>query len=414
MKTLSIILTLLSLLASADSSYAQIAVRGNTVHTMAGESIQDGVIIIRDGKIVAVGKSSAIQIPPDAKVLTAQVVTPGLVDAHTAVGLSGSLNQNHDQDQFEKSNPVQPELRAIDAYNARELLVSWVRSFGVTTIHTGHAPGAVMTGQTLLAKTRGHSIQRDVMQSRCMIAATVGDLARGRDGKPPGTRSKVIALLRAQLIKANEYAEKMKPSEKPEDEDSEEKDRTPGRDLRLEALVPVLQGEVPLLVTTHRAHDILSAIRVAQEFQIKIVLDGAAEAYLVLEEIKKSGFPVILHPTMARSRGELENKSMETAALLKKAGIRFALQSGFESYVPKTRVILFEAGIAACYGLTSKEALASITIDAARILGIADRVGSIEVGKDADLALYDGDPLEYTSHCIGVLIDGEVVSELRR
>jgi imidazolonepropionase-like amidohydrolase len=165
------------------------------------------------------------------------------------------------------------------------------------------------------------------------------------------------------------------------------------------------------LITAHRAQDILSALRLAQEFKIRIVLDGAAESYLVTEEIKRAGVPVIIHPTMYRATGETENLSMETAATLRHAGIPVALQSGFESYVPKTRVVLFEAALAAANGLQPDEALGLITIDAARLLGISTRVGSLETGKDADLALFDGDPLEYATHVRGVIINGQVVSE---
>jgi imidazolonepropionase-like amidohydrolase len=168
---------------------------------------------------------------------------------------------------------------------------------------------------------------------------------------------------------------------------------------------------MPLLVTANRSRDILAALRVAKEFNVPIILDGAAEAYLVLDQIREAGIPVIVHATMARSYGDRENLSFETASILRKAGIPVALQSGFESYVPKTRVVLFEAAVAAANGLTPVEALATITIDAAKILGISDRVGSLEAGKDADVVLFDGDPFEYTSHVTGVLIDGVVVSE---
>jgi imidazolonepropionase-like amidohydrolase len=176
-------------------------------------------------------------------------------------------------------------------------------------------------------------------------------------------------------------------------------------------LARVLKREMPLLVTAHRARDILSALRVAEEFGIRVVLDGAAEAYLVKDELKRAGVPVIVHPAMYRSYGETENLSFETASVLKAAGIPVALQSGFEGYVPKTRVLLFEAAVAAANGLGLEGALAASTIDAARVIGLEARIGSLEVGKDGDLALYDGDPYEYTSHCVGVVIDGDVVHE---
>ena len=142
------------------------------------------------------------------------------------------------------------------------------------------------------------------------------------------------------------------------------------------------------------------------------MLDGAAEAYEVIDQIKDAKVPVIIHPTMYRAGGETENLSFETASKLLAAGIPVALQSGFESYVPKSRLVLFEAAIAAANGLSFDQALGTITIGAARILGIDDRVGSLEVGKDADVALYDGDPFEYTSHCTGVIIEGELVSDI--
>jgi imidazolonepropionase-like amidohydrolase len=210
-------------------------------------------------------------------------------------------------------------------------------------------------------------------------------------------------MIRAELLKAQDYNKK---ADKPDNKDNT-------RDLHTEILGRVLKGEVPLMVTVNRANDIVTAIRVGKEFNIKMVLDGVAEAPLVLDAIKASGYPVIVHPTMQRAGGDTENLSFETASKLRGVGIPFALQSSFESYVPKTRVVLFEAGTAAANGLTFEQALASITIDAARLLGIQNRVGSLEAGKDADLALYDGDPFEYTSHCVGVVIDGKIVSEAK-
>ena len=386
---------LLATLLGCGAASAQIAVRGETVHTSAGAPIRDGVVLIKDGKIEAVGAASQVRVPPAYKMLQAKVVTPGLIDAHTVVGLSGYLNQPHDQDQLERSAPSQPELRALDAYDPRERLVEWVRGFGITTIHTGHGPGSLVSGQTLIAKTGGETVNEAVIVPAAMIATTLGAAVRAEQGKAPGTRSKAIAMLRGDLIKAQEYAKK-----KPET-----------RDARIEALLPVVKGEMPLLVTVHRDNDILTAIRVAKEFNVKLVLEGAADAHRVLDEIKASGYPVILHPTMARSFGDTQNLSVETASKLREKGIPFALQSGFEGYVPKTRVVLWEAALAAANGLTFDQALSSVTIDAARLLGIEKRVGSLEAGKDADIAMYDGDPFEYTSHCTGVLINGAVVAQ---
>ena len=392
---------LIALALLALPAAAQIAVRGETVYTMAGIPIKDGVVLVNGGRIERVGPAASVQVPSNYKLLRARVVTPGLIDAHTVVGLSGYLNQPHDQDQVERSAAMQPELRAIDAYNPREMLIGYLRGYGVTTIHTGHGPGTLVSGQTMIAKTIGNNVDEAVMKPAVMVAATLGNQARAQGGSP-GTRSKMIAMLRGEIIKAQEYVAKL---------DKAEKGKEPARDLRLEAFAKVLKGEMPLLVTVNQANDILTAIRLGQEFNLKLVLDGVAEAHGVLNEIRASGYPAIVHPTMARPGGDAEALSLETAARLKAAGIPFALQSGFEGYVPKTRVVLFEAGLAAANGLGAENALESITIGAARVLGIADRVGSLEAGKDADIALYDGDPLEYTTHCIGVILNGKVVSE---
>ncbi len=399
---------LVQVVVMSDAAPAQVVVRGETVYTMAGPPIKDGVVVITDGKIVEVGPASTVRIPDGHRTLAATVVTPGLIDAHTVVGLTGYMNQDQDQDQLERSAPIQPELRAIDAYNPQERLVQWLREFGITTIHTGHAPGLPLSGQTMIAKTTGKTVEDAVRVPTAMLAVTLGRAAAGKmkaKDATPGTRAKVMAVLRAELIKAQDYARKLETAAE---------DKKPARDLRLEMLARVLDGEVRLLITAQKAHDIISALRLAREFDLKIVLDGAAEAYMVLDQIKQAGVPVIIHPTMTRAFGERKNLSMETAAKLKEAGIPFALQSGYESYVPKTRVVLFEAAIAARYGLSFEDALASITIEAAKILGVDRFVGSLEVGKDGDVALFDGDPFEYTSHVVGVVIEGQVVSEVTR
>ncbi len=394
---------LVALFVSSATSSAQVAVRGKKVHTMAGPVIADGVVVIQNGKISAVGPAASVQIPQGLRVLQADVVTPGLIDAHSVVGLSGIFNQPQDQDQLERSAPIQPELRAIDAYNAREALVEWVRNFGVTVLHTGHAPGELISGQTCIVKTWGDTIDEAVMVPTATVAATLSTAAQKSDkGKSPGTRGKMMSMLRQELIKAQEYAQKLEKAEA---------DKKPDRSLGAEVMVRVLKKELPLMVTAHRSQDIDNALRMAAEFDIKLILDGGAEAYLLIDEIKQVGVPVLIHPTMMRAVGEAENLSFETAGKLSAAGIPIALQSGFESYVPKTRVVLFEAAVAAANGLSPEKALASVTIDAAKILGIADRVGSLEVGKDGDVALYDGDPFEYTTHCVGVVINGNVASE---
>jgi len=392
-------------LALVTAAQAQLAIQGGTVHTMEGPAITNGVILIKDGKIEAVGSAESITIPEDYQKRQVAVVIPGVIDAHTTVGLSGILNIDADQEQLEKSAPIQPELRAIDAYNARDPLVTWVRNFGVTTVNTGHAPGAVISGQAMIIKTHHLNVSDSTLSPFSMVMGNLGSKALASGKAVPGTRAKAVAILRAELLKAQGYLKKL---------EAKDPDKAPDRNLRLEALVAVLKKEVPLLITAHRHHDIQAALRLAKEFEFRLVLDGASEAYQLVDEIKAAGVPVIVHPTMMRSYGDAENLSFENAKLLHDAGISIALQSGYEAYVPKTRVVLFEAAMAAAYGLPKEAALASITKGAAKILGISDRVGSLAPGKDADLALYDGDPFEYTSHCVGVIIDGASVPVAKR
>ena len=398
-----------------------IAVRARVVYTMAGSPIEDGVVVVRGGKIAAVGPAGGVEIPEGVRVLQASVATPGLVDARSTVGLSGIYNVEHDQDQLERSRPIQPELRALDAYNAREPLVEYLRSFGVTTVHTGHAPGELVSGQTIVVKTVGNTVEEALLKSPAAVVATLSPAAQKGGGKSPGTRGKMVSMLRQELIRAREYMEKRDRAEDETEADDADADDSGGEideprskggvDLKKEALAGVLRGEVPLMVTANRVQDIASALRLRDEFGFKLILDMGAEAYLMADELAEAGVPVIVHPTMYRATGETQNLTFENAARLADAGVTVAMQSGYESYVPKTRVVLFEAAMAAANGLGFERALRSCTIDAAELIGVGDRVGSLEVGKDGDIALYDGDPFEYATHCVKVVIDGVVVSE---
>ena len=385
------------MLMLAPVAEAQYAVEADTVYTMAGDPIVGGVVLVENGRISAVGPAGSVDIPSGVRTLEASVVTPGLIDARSTVGLSGIFNVESDQMQLETSSPMQPELRATDAYNAREELVSWVRSLGVTTVHTGHGPGATISGQTMIVKTNGRTIDEALVDSVAMLAMTIGPSVSS-NFESPGTRAKGVAMLRQKLIEAQQYEQK------------QEGDAAGPRDLGMDVLVGVLNGEIPALITAHRARDIMSALRLKEEFGFEMVLDGGAEAYLMVDEIKEAGIPVFVHPPMIRTYGPAENASFTTPGVLHDAGIPIAFQSGYEAYVPKTRVVLFEAAIAVGNGLSRDAALRALTIDAASLLGLDGDIGSIEEGKDADLVLYDGDPFEYTTQVCTVLIDGRIAS----
>jgi len=378
---------------------AQIAIKADMLYPVSAAPIANGVVLIKDGKITAIGTAASVSIPADYKVYTAKSVTPGLIDARTVIGMSGVLNISADQDQLEKSSPIQPELRAIDAYNPEERLVKTARELGVTTMHTGHGIGALVSGQTIIVKTKKGTTEQVTINPFCMLAMTIGPEVSGYFSSP-GTKAKQMSMIRTELLKAKEYLKKMS------DKDSTKR---PVYDLKMDALSKLLKGEIKALITANRSVDIMNAIRLSKEFNFKLVIDGAAEAYLLINEIQAAKAEIILHPTMARNEDEMINMNRESAAILTKAGIPVCIESGYESYVPKTRIVLYEASVAVSYGMSFDDALKSITLNPAKLLGIDKKVGSIEPGKDADLVLYNGDPFEYTTNVCTVFIDGEEV-----
>jgi imidazolonepropionase-like amidohydrolase len=386
-----------------------LVVRGGLVYTGRGAPITDGGVVVENGRITQVGPFASLQPPAGVTVLQAAVVTPGLIDARATAGLTGMLNVPHDQDMLDRAAAVQPELRALDAYNPQDELVAWLRSLGVTTLHTGFAPGPPLSGQTMIVKTWGATADEAALVPAAAVAVTLSP-PKGFGGAEElfTTRAKTVAVLRQDLIKAREYRDKLAAANR------DRKLTAPDRDLHLESLARVLDGELALMVTAHRVRDIAGALRLQREFKLRLWLDGAAEAHQLLPELKAAGVPVLLHPTMARPSGELENAAYSTAGLLQQTGIPFAFTSGYESYVPKVRVVLFEAAVAVGHGLDREAALEALTIGAASLLGVDDRVGSLEKGKDGDLALFDGDPFEYTTHSVGTVIDGRLVSEIVR
>lgn len=376
---------------------AQTAIKADVVYTATGPALRNGIILINNGKIEKVGTD--IKIPDGYRLLEAQAVTPGLIDARSVVGLSGALNISTDQDQVERSSPLQPDLRATDAYNPDEKLVEYVRSWGVTTLHTGHGMGPLISGQTMVAKTKPGTTDSVVMVPEAMLAMTVGEGVSGFSS--PGTRAKQMAMLRTELLKAQAHAKKMA------DKDPAKR---PAPDLKMDMLAKLLNGSIKGMIYANKTNDIMNAIRLSREFGFKLVLEGAAEAYRLMEEIKAAKAEVILHATMARNGDDMVNMTRESAALLTAAGIPVSIETGYEAYVPKTRVLLHEAAQAMVHGLDYETAIKTITIHPAKLLGIDGRVGSITEGKDADLVLYNGDPFEYLTKVCFVLIEGQVVS----
>jgi imidazolonepropionase-like amidohydrolase len=391
---------MIGLLLAVLSAYAQnIVVQAETVYPVSGPPITDGVVVVENGKITAVGPSAEVTIPSGLSVIKGAVAVPGIIDGLSVAGLTGAQNKGFDQDHREGGGRVMPQLQAIDSYNGFDSLVSYLRHHGVTTIHTGPSPGKIIGARTLVTKTRAAGVSEVVLRPDAWIAFTMGERSSGTS-----TRMGSAAVIREALAGAVEYNLRRKLSLA---------DRPP-KDLGKEVLVEALQGLRKVVVQAHRAQDIQTAMRIADEFGIKLVIAGGAEAYLVRDELAAAEIPVLVGPVMIRAwnaSGEAGNASFENATLLDQAGVTVGIMSGYESYVPKVRVVLWEAAIAGAYGLGFDGALRAVTLTNAELLGIDDRVGSLEVGKDGDIVVYDGDPFEYTSHACAVIIDGEQVSD---
>ena len=415
MRALGSVGLLLSVASFALPLHAQkLAVVADHIFTMApGTQGGSGIILISEGKIEAVTSGTNLKPPSGYQVLRAAYVTPGLIDVDTSAGISGAYNIPQDQDEDEASDPNTADVRSLDSFNPNEILLKYVNRFGVTTIQSAPGPRNPIAGRAGIFKTVGPespSATADQLAIRPESAMifNLGDTPKSTYAgahKPPMTRMKTAEIIRRALTDAAACQQKWEKWKK----DGSDATKLPTRDARLEALVPVVSGVMPAVFNVYRADDIITAIRIGNEFHLKYMLASVTEGYLVRDEIRKAAVPCLVGPIMQRPESpQTANATYEIAALLEQAGIPIALISGYEGYVPKNRVLLFEAGIAAANGLGMEKALRAVTIDAAQILGIQDRVGSLITGKDADVVLFDGDPFEYTSHVLGVIVSGQV------
>jgi imidazolonepropionase-like amidohydrolase len=408
------LLLAVALCATAHLAVAQkIAIVAGKLYTMGSEPQgQPGVVLIENGKVTAVRKGSAA--PAGYTEMHAAYATPGLIDAKTTAGISGAYNIPADQDQDEQSDPNTADVRALDSFNPREMLLQYINTYGVTTVQT--APGIInpIAGQagifkTVGPKTVGPTVDQLAVKSVSAIVFNLGESPKGFYGKKdkaPTTRMMTAAIIREGLLNAQAYQKKWADWNAG---DKKDPSKQPAHDLKLEGLSLALRGEVPAIFNAYRADDIDTAIRLAQEFKLKLILSSVTEGYLEAQVVKQSGAAALVGPTLQRLESlETNNASLENPAILARAGVPVALMTGFEDYVPKNRVLLLETGVAAANGMGFEAALRASTIESARILGIADRVGSLEPGKDADIVLYDGDPFEYTSHVTAVLVNGKL------
>jgi imidazolonepropionase-like amidohydrolase len=375
------------------------------IHTVANGTITDAFIHVKDGKIAQVGKVSdpGSNPPPNVPILTAAVVTPGLIDAHTSVGLSGAFNLTADQDQDEASEPNQADLRALDGFNPNEPLLEYLRQQGVTTIHAVPGRNNVIAGQTGIFRTSGLTAEKMTIRFPAGILVNLGEVPKSTyPNKLPTTRMGTASLVRNAFTQAQNQLRKRAAAKGD--------DKAPPPNGKLDALGLALEGKVPVIFAAHRADDMDTALRLAKEFDLKARLDLATEGYLMADVLAEAKVPVVVHPTMQRGVSiETYNTSMCNAMVLADKKVPLAIGTGFEGYVPKTRVVRQEAAMAMVNGLGRDRALAAITLDAAKILGIDDTRGSIEAGKVADLVLYDGDPFEHAAHVTHTIQEGRVV-----
>ena len=379
-------------------------IRNARLFTMEGDGyIEGGDVLMEAGKVVAAGANLSA---PGAKVIDAHgaYATPGFVDPHTHIGLWADGERDDTGDGNEETDPVTPHLRALDAVNPVDPCFAEACRAGVTSVAAGPGSANVLGGQFLAMKTHGKSLKTMLIKEPLAMKAAFGENPKhvyGSNGKRPGTRMGTAAVLREAFYEAREYMEKRA---------GKDADKRPAFNLKNEALAMVLRRELLLKMHAHRADDILTAIRIVKEFDLRASVEHCTECHLIADELREAGVGVILGPLLCdRSKPELKNLTMKAPAILHRAGVKFALMTDHgvipEQYLP------VEAGLCVREGLPEMEALRAITINAAAVIGLADRLGSLAPGKDADVALFDGHPLEARTHASVVIVNGEIVYE---
>jgi imidazolonepropionase-like amidohydrolase len=403
-------LTALCALA-ASGAWAQerpVALVGGDLYTVAGPPIRGGTIVFHRGKIIALG--ATVEIPADAQRedVRGLRVVPGFVDAYSGLGLGEIRLSPASVDALEASGPVQPHLRVIDALSVDGRPVARARAGGVTTVHSVPSAGNLIGGASAVWRLRDGLLPEALLASEAALHAALGELPIGTyrsKKRAPMTRMGAAALLRMALTKAHDYDEKRRLFR--EGKIKQGRHKPPGRDLKSEVLVRVLHREIPVVLHADRVDDLLVAIRLADEFGFRLVLAGAAEAWKIAPLLAQKKIAVIVAPVrVPPDRMERQGTTLDNAALLARAGVEMAVGS---ASVYRVANLPFEAGFARANGLPADTALAAVTLTPARILGVADRVGSLEPGKYADLVVVRGDPFEPTSRLEKVYVGGELV-----
>lgn len=376
------------------------------IKTMETSEYDDGYVQIEHGKIVGVGdmRECAPEMTRSSErvqVLNAKgnLVMPGIIEAHCHMGITEEKKGMEGDDCNENVDPITPYLRAIDAINPMDAAFNDAIKAGVTAAMIGPGSANVVGGQFAFLKTHGRCIDDMIVKAPAAMKVAFGENPKvnySGQNVSPATRMSIAALLREELTKAAAYREK--------------RDADPGMqpDFRYECWLPVLNREIPLKAHAHRADDILTAVRIAREFGLRMTLDHCSEGHLILEELQEAGFPAIVGPDMAsRNKIEVKNMAFKTAGILSRGGILTAVTT--DHPVSMIQFLPICAGLAVKEGMEPEEGLRAITINAARICGVDDRVGSLAAGKDADVVIFSGTPMEVFTRTLCTIIDGKIV-----
>ncbi|MFO8059378.1 MAG: amidohydrolase [Bacillota bacterium] len=393
-----------------------LAITNGRVLTITGGMLEHGTVLIDGDKIAAVGTD--VEIPDGAEIIDAagKWVTPGLIDAHSHIGLFGEPRTWATADGNETTNPVTPQLRGIDSLNPDDPSFADVLAAGVTCVYTQPGSANIIGGTGVAIKLSGETVDEMVIPGTEGMKMALGENPKRVYGvgskKTPATRMANAAVLREALVSAQNYLNKIEKARAKAEKEGDEEPDLPERDLRWEALGKVLTGEMSAHIHCHRADDILTAIRVAEEFKIRYSLEHVTEGYKIKEILVDKGVPCIVGPLlMARGKMEIKDVTLANPGILARAGVKVCIQMDGAS---STQWLPVVTGLAVREGMPEDEAMRAITINPAEVLGIADRVGSLEAGKDADVAIFDDNPLLNYSKCVATFVEGRAVYELEK
>ena len=377
-------------------------IRNGYVKTMAGPDLPSGCVLIGDdGKILSVGEN--LTPPEGAQVIDAEgrLVTPGCVDAHCHIGLDNQAMGWEGRDYNEIIDPLTPHLRAIDSINPMDEAFGLALAGGVTSACTGPGSANVVGGTFVAIKLSGKRVDNMIIKNPLAMKCAFGENPKRCYGqgmkKSPSTRMATAALLRELLFKARNYMN---------DKDA---GKNPAFDMKLEAMLPVMRGEIPLKAHAHRADDILTSIRIAKEFGVKLTLDHCTDGALIADELAQEGYSAFVGPSLgSKTKIELQNKSFTTPAVLHEAGVPISIIT--DAPVIPLQYLPMCAGLAVNAGLSEEAAWRAITINPAVQTGIGDRVGSLEAGKDGDVVIWTANPLTTLgAQSCTTIVDGKIV-----